>query len=132
MGLTLDDITGNYAPDEGAEFEVRGASGEVIRDEEGKAAVIRVAGVDSTVYRETRAVLAQRRDRYLQDRRAKKLTPDEEDEQAVEMAARCTLSWENLDVPFSLDKARELYRAAPWIRDDAIIRIHQREACLRE
>ena len=48
------------------------------------------------------------------------------------MAARCTLSWENLDVPFSLDKARELYRAAPWIRDDAIIRIHQREACLRE
>ncbi len=102
--------------DEGVEIELKSP-----KDDSSLNAFIRVCGSDSKVYRKAQMEAQNRRLHALQKRNGTKLNAEELEAEALEIIARCTLGWRGLgkgaeELPFSTEKARELYEAFPWIR----------------
>ncbi len=76
-------------------------------------------GADSSIQKAARKEI-DARNRAL----GRALTPEEAAEQTIELLARCTKGWFGLEeggkpIPFSQDRAKEVYRGYPEIADRA-------------
>jgi hypothetical protein len=93
----------------------------------------KVIGVDSKVFRQGHATLQAKL--KLAEKRGKEIPHDDIEGEYCRLMARCTLGWENLtdggkDVPFSQDKAAEIYENYPIIKSQVFVALLDREAFL--
>lgn len=95
-----------------------------LRDAKGKDAYIELYSSDSDIARRHQQAIQRRR--LAQRGRTIRITPEELEAEAVEFLASLTAAWhlvglrgDHIDVPFSVENARELYAAAPlaWLRE---------------
>lgn len=110
------------ASNEGAELAIYAPDGEKTD------IVIRLAGVDSDVYRKASRKQRDKRLQNLQKRGKQKLTSAELDEEGIALLAACTLGWENLEengqpLECTRENAERLYHDYPDVRQqvDAFI-----------
>lgn len=94
-------------------------------------AKFRIVGSDSEHFQRLKAERSRKVAKRLQETGAEALTPEEMDEMACEMLAACTLGWSGLNhdgkpVPFSTEKAKEVYSQYPAIRDQINLAIADR------
>jgi hypothetical protein len=94
-----------------------------MRDAEGNQAYIDHYSSDSEIARKHQRTVQRRR---LAMRNRLKITPEELEAEATEVLAALTVGWylvdlkgKKIDLPFSQDKARELYAnpGASWLRE---------------
>jgi hypothetical protein len=107
----------------------------VIRDAEGIETDItfNVVGVDSKVFRNENAKLQAKL--KLAEKRGKELDADEVESEYCRMIAKCTLGWQNLTeggkpIPFSEEKATEIYEGFPLIKSQVFAALFDRAAFL--
>lgn len=102
---------------------VHPATRQPLRDEAGKEAFIEHHSGDSEVARKHQRAVQRRR---LAMRGRMKITPEELEAEGIELLAGLTTGWhlvsldgKAIDVPFTIDAARELYgnAAVAWIRE---------------
>lgn len=82
---------------------------------------VEVAGVDSAAYRAAEREQRNRRLQLLQLGNRSALTAEEAEADALELLARCTVSWSgvregSVEAPCTPDNVRRLYLAYPWLR----------------
>lgn len=94
------------------------ATGETLRDEQGREAYIDLLALSSAAAQKARAAIQQRRI----DQRARRVTVEDAETEAMTVLAACTKGWHlvgldgvAIDVPFSAEAASELY-TAPGLR----------------
>ena len=95
---------------------------------------IRLAGADSEIYRKAMRAAAARR---INSRRRSALTPEEMEQEALELLAKATLGWEGVvldgeTLPFSPENARRLYGRFPWIKEQVDLFIVDRGNFLQD
>lgn len=79
---------------------------------------ISVVGVGSRAYKAAKQIIdAKESNAY---KRGKPLSEEEKEDMWGTLAAKCTTGWSNLqadgkDIPFSVEKATEIYKAYPFI-----------------
>lgn len=83
--------------------------------------MITLAGIDSDIYQAIDREAARKRFKLLSRRQELKLTPEEIEEERLDMLAKCTLGWSGLqengqDMPYSYANARRIYQNYPVIR----------------
>lgn len=88
---------------------------------------IDVVGVGSKIYKVEKAKIDQ--ELQIAARRDKPLPEDVENELWIEMLAKCTKGWKNIEldgksVEYSFEKAVEIYRDFPFIRNQVLEQIH--------
>jgi hypothetical protein len=97
--------------------------------EDGRPMVISLAGQDSRQYKEAKRAFHER----LARRREPRPTVKELEDHNLALAVACTMGWvievEAGDLPFSSEKARELYtdKNTAWVLDQALAWINDRE-----
>lgn len=94
---------------------------------------ISVIGVGSRTYRTAMSKID--RERNMAEKRGKTLSTEDSDELWIELIAKCTSGWKNLhldgkDVPFSQEKAQEIYKDFPFVRNQVLGKIHDIKAQL--
>ena len=119
--MDLADLDTVARGDAGAWLELRHpGTGEVLKDDDGNAFGILLAGADSHVYRKAREDI-----RTARSGKGKNgdLSQAELDEDFITLLARTTLGFRNIQcekkpLPFTEENARRLY-AMPWVREQA-------------
>lgn len=102
------------AAEEGAELELlHPVTGK------GLGGRIRVVGADSDRYRSAVRSVSSKR---VHKRRRAPLTPEEVEEEGLDILVKATLEWRDIVVDgetlvFTKDNVRNLYRRFPWIRE---------------
>jgi len=121
MAINIDDIKF----EEGTEMPVlHPTTGEVLKDEKGQIASIRLAGVDSDIYRKAANIITNRR---VKGSRNPKMTAEKLDADTLELVCKCTLSWTGILIKEKVPKtAEELYAGAKWLRQQAEEWMHDR------
>lgn len=98
---------------------------EPLRDDKGAKVTLRLAGMDSAIYRKAQNAIANKRTKGA---RMIKLTAERLAADSMEVICKCTLGWSsNLLIKGKVPKtAEEIYTSAPWIKDQAETWIHDR------
>ena len=83
---------------------------------------IQILGKDSDAYRKVEATQRERAVRTANTTGNFRITPEAIEQNALELLAVSTIGWDGLedngvDVPFTQDKAKELYREYPFVRE---------------
>jgi hypothetical protein len=120
----FDTVTGS---DEGAALEVRHpVTGDVVRDSEGKALTLGLAGPDSRLAKKAEQDRINRRLKGRHRRGDDILTAEEMDEDNLEILAACTLWWSGFVFPgqdqepeCTPENARLVYERYPEVRRQA-------------
>lgn len=135
--LDLSTLDTAKCADEGADLELRHPSTRAtFCNDAGDPITIRLVGVDSAIYRKAQAALTNRK--LVQNKRGVKITAEELEADALEMAAKCTVSWSSdlaLDgapIPFSKQNAAKLYQRFPWIKEQVEEFINDRANFLQD
>lgn len=108
------------AAEQGARLELR----HPVTDEP-LGAVLILAGTDSKAYRRHEAAVSNRFiDRMAKGKRGKGKSAEEQEREAIEGIAACTLGWTGVgldgeELPFTADNAHKLYARFPWAREQA-------------
>ena len=121
MGVNIDDIQF----EEGTEMPVlHPVTGELLKDDKGQAASIKLAGVDSTIYRKAANLITNRR---VKGSRNPKMTAEKLESDTLELISKCTLSWTGILVKKKVPATpEELYEGNKWLRQQAEEWIHDR------
>ena len=121
MGVNIDDIQF----EEGTEMPVlHPVTGELLKDDKGQAASIKLAGVDSSIYRKASNIITNRR---VKGSRNPKMTAEKLEADTLELISKCTLSWTGILVKGKVPKTpEELYDGNKWLRQQAEEWIHDR------
>ncbi|NJB67496.1 hypothetical protein GGQ74_001136 [Desulfobaculum xiamenense] len=87
--------------------------------EEPLGVYVTLAGADSGICRKAQMAIGRKRIRRM---KTGAVSPEEAEEEALELLSRCTLGWEGVTVDaqvldFSRENAVALYRRFPWIRE---------------
>lgn len=104
----------------------------IYQDEEKKKPVkIKLLGHDSKAWRNKNREFSRKRTAAMQKRKGKGVDFTPSDEEASEMLAACTMSWENVlvdgeEIEFTKEVAYDLYMEQPWIREQADVFIGDR------
>ena len=100
---------------------------------------ITIAGVDSKTYQEAQHRIANKRMRRMNSRGSMKfaLTSEEVELESIELLARCTLGWEEVDwegdpLKFSLENAKMLYTELLWLREQVVAFMEDRANFLQD
>jgi len=98
---------------------------EPLKDEKGQKVFLRLAGMDSAVYRKAQNAIANKR---TKGSRMIKLTAERLEADSMEIICKCTLGWsDNLKIKGKAPKnAEEIYESAKWIKEQADTWIHDR------
>ena len=122
MAVNIDDIKF----EEGSEMPVlHPTTGEPLKDEKGQVATIKLAGVDSDIYRKASNKITNRR--VKKGSRSQSMTIERVEADAMELICACTLQWSGLLVGGKVPKTpEELYAGAKWLRQQAEEWIHDR------
>lgn len=103
---------------------------EVLLDNEGNEMWIKLAGEDSTVYRETTRKTLNRRLAHAQERGRASLTQEELEAEALTRLVKCTLAWHLIidsKTPECTEKeVRRVYQNFPWLYDQVTRFVHER------
>ena len=83
---------------------------------------ITLAGADSDVYRRAQRTWANKQMDRLMKRRGNNPSVEEIEERSLDIMARCTLSWKDVEfkgkkLPCNYENAIMLYRELPWLRE---------------
>lgn len=134
--MDLSQLVIDSATDEGAKCEIFHPVTEQSFD---PPIYITVAGIDSETYQKAQRDVANKRLKKAAGRGRIRLTTTAEEIEAdqVELLARCTLGWENIDwegKPYqcTLENARRLYLKAPWLREQVDLFIGDRANFLKK
>ena len=95
--------------------------------------IVSVVGVDSATYRREHARLQAKIE--IAKKRGKPIDGDDLEALYIDLSAKCTTGWQNLDmgvtpVPFSVDKALEIYTAFPMIKTQVFVALYDRAGFL--
>lgn len=101
----------------------------------GSGAFVRVLGSDGDVFQRLKSDRTRKIAKRLQETGGESLPQEEIDDMTCEMLAACTINWRGLtdggkEVPFSLERAKAVYRQYPAIRDQVNIAIGDRSLFL--
>ena len=124
MSYDLDQIKCE-AKDEGADMPVlHPVTLEPIKDDTGNPAIIRLAGMDSAIYRKAANSIANRR---TKGNRPTKMTAERFEADSLELICKCTLAWSNLVIGGKAPKTpEEIYEGRKWLKEQADQWIHDR------
>jgi len=96
-------------------------------------ASITIVGIDSKVYQEAQHRIANKRMKRMNNRGSLKfnLTSEEVEIESIELLARCTLGWDNIDwegspLKFSLENAKMIYSELLWLREQCVAAMEDR------
>jgi len=83
---------------------------------------IKIAGMDSMVYRDKQRVISKRRIDRMQSRKRNPLTPEEIEDQGTELLVACILDWKGLEnkgvkFPCNPENAEKLLKENLWIKE---------------
>jgi hypothetical protein len=97
--------------------------------------LFRLLGQDSARYRELEQKQAEARARQFERTGKLRMDTAELEAELLEMTVACTLGWENLvldgvEMPYSAENARMLYRRFPWIYNQVLTAIRDRSLFL--
>jgi len=122
MAFNLDSINLN---EDGSEMPVlHPVTMEPLLDENGQAATIRLAGMDSAAYRKATNAITNKR---IKGGKLVKFTAERIESDALDLICECTLQWSGITVDGEVPKtAKELYSGRKWLRDQADAWIHDR------
>lgn len=122
MGFDLDKIE---LIEEGSEMVVvHPVTFEPLKDDKGGVASIRLAGMDSAMYRKAANIIANRR---TKGNRPQKMTVERFQQDTIELICKCTISWTNLVIGGKVPKTpEEIYEGRKWLKEQADIFIHDR------
>ena len=122
MGFDLDEIKVN---EEGADMDViHPVTFEPLKDDQGNKATIRLAGMDSPIYRKAANAITNRRTKGA---RAGKLNAERFEADSLELICKCTISWQNIAIGGETPKTPEaLYEGRKWLKEQADAFIHDR------
>lgn len=119
--MDLTNLIVNSASEDGAKCEIVHPVTERSFD---PPVYITVVGIDSELYQKASRELTNKRLKKATARGRFKLTATAEELEAehIELLARCTVGWENIEwegkpLPFDKDNAKKLYTKAPWLRE---------------
>lgn len=114
MGINIDDIKF----EDGSEMVVlHPTTGEPLVDDNGQTATIKLAGVDSEIYRKASNRITNRR---FKKNRSQQMTVERMEADTLEIICACTLQWTGLLIGGQVPKnAEELYSGAKWLRQQA-------------
>lgn len=114
----------------------RGAELEVLHPVTGEklGIVILLAGMDSAVYRNAIAAIANRRTKEATRRN---ISFDDLQKENIEILSRCTLNWSGVvldgkGLPYSREAAVSAYTRFPWLREQVETFISNRANYLRD
>jgi len=104
-------------------YEVKSPrDGKLILKDDGKPMTVTVFSPYSDVFRQVSHDQAKARIAKMKDKPDVEITPSEYQEYALDTLIACTQSWDLVfdkkKVPFSPEKAREIYKALPWLVED--------------
>jgi hypothetical protein len=102
-------------------------------------ATITIAGTDSKTYQDAQHKIANKRMKRMNSRGGMKfaLTSEEVEIESIELLARCTLGWDNIDwegspLKFSLENAKMIYTELLWLREQCIAAMEDRSNFLQD
>jgi len=95
--------------------------------------VVSIIGVGSRVFKQAKSKIDNQESIYA--RKGKKMDDDVSNELWVELLAKCTKGWINVEeggkpVEFSYDNAIHMYTAYPFLRNQILAAIHDVKAML--
>jgi hypothetical protein len=132
----MDLITLDVAPqaEVGAEMEIaHPATGVPI------GAFIVLAGVDSKIYQDAQHKIANKRMKGAFRRTGIRiqLTSEEMEQETIELVARCTLGWRNIEwkgqpLEYSYENAKMVYTELLWLREQCISFMEDRSFFLKK
>lgn len=97
---------------------------EPLLDENNQPVTIRLAGMDSAIYRKAANAMTNRR---IKGNRPAKLNAERFEADSMELICKCTLQWSGLLVNGEVPKtAEELYQGRKWLKEQADAWIHDR------
>lgn len=124
MDLSTLDTTA--VSDAGAEMEVQHpVTGAVLTDEAGNAVRVHLAGQDSDRYRKADRRITNKRLATQASGRRVQLTSESLEADQLERLVACTISWSGVglgdqpSLPCTPETARQVYKALPWLREQA-------------
>lgn len=121
--MDLSDFDTIAASDEGAWLSLQNPKTlTTLVDKEGKESRIRLAGIDSEIYKTGQRKAQNRRLSIPRGRRNQNMTAEELDAEALDLLVACTLEFENIQVDKKEMDAtpanvRVVYTRFPWIRE---------------
>ncbi|MFV1943912.1 hypothetical protein VPH49_24240 [Pseudomonas luteola] len=119
--MNLSKLNTRIAAEKGEDLHLRHpTTGEKLYTEDGQPITIRMAGTDSSIYRN--AI----KDMVRQRKGVKTTTPEQGEAFALDLLTSITLDWKNIvlsddgePLQFSPENARNLYAEYTWIREQA-------------
>ncbi len=104
-------------------------------DEQETDIKISVLGVGSRIFKQAKQKIDSQE--ALATRRGKPLTEDQSNDLWIDLLAKCTKGWENVEVDgkkieFSYDNAVDIYGKYPFIRNQTLSSIHNLKAMLEQ
>jgi hypothetical protein len=133
-GLDLADLDTVAAANEGAAMVLmHPGSGEPLRDGNGEAVAVTLAGMDSEVYRKAQRAAINRR---LAAGKRGKITIEDYEHEQIELLACCTLAWHGVvlngeALECTQINVRRLYQTLPWVREQADAFVAERANFIR-
>ncbi len=125
------------AADTGAEMKVmHPTSGAVLVQDGGKPITIILVGEDSERHRRAVRVNSDRRLKRQTSGRPVQMTAEELENDSLELVVSCTIGWsgvvlDGVEVPFSVDSARMVYKRLRWLREQVDAFIYDRSNFLK-
>ena len=102
-------------------------------------ATITLAGIDSKIYQDAQHKISNKRMKRMNSRGGVKfaLTSEEVEFESIELLARCTLGWENVDwegspLPFNFENAKMIYTVLLWLREQCVVAMEDRANFLQD
>ena len=102
-------------------------------------AFITVAGTDSKTYQDAQHKISNKRMKKVSGRTGMRYLPtsEEVEVESIELLARCTLGWENIEwegqsLPFNLENAKTIYTELLWLREQVISAMEDRSNFLSD
>ena len=102
-------------------------------------ASITLAGTDSKIYQDAQHKIANKRMKRMNSRGGMKfaLTSEEVEFESIELLARCTLGWDDVDwegspLKFSLENAKMVYTELLWLREQCVVAMEDRSNYLQD
>lgn len=123
--MDLAQLDTTAASEEGAVLEIRHpTTGEILLDDAGNPVWIRLAGMDSERFQRMQRANLNRRLKMGGRRGSANVTAEELDAERIENLVACTIDWSGIVLEgealgCSAVSARRLYKAIPWLREQA-------------
>lgn len=102
-------------------------------------ATITLVGIDSKIYQDAQHKISNKRMKRMNSRGGVKfaLTSEEVEFESIELLARCTLGWENVDwegspLPFNFENAKMIYTELLWLREQCVVAMEDRANFLQD